>query len=1111
MVLPADKLLPLRPESMLSNMPARSRSTPSPTGLAEARRKGRRLAVLLALIVLLTHPLLFSTQAVALWTPALGFALVLVAWFGWSFATTLLTAGCLVILGRQLLSGTLPLGWVVVECAGLVLEPLAAWWAYHVLAQGARFLRGPRSATLFVFLVPGVVAFVAAAIRWLLARWLLGELLEVHLLLLSRLWLDRALSWILVAPPLLVLLTPLLMRLNWIAYERDSLEERETASLVTRSETWTLLDIGETVLLAIGTSLLCLFFSWLSSAREIAIWPLWGIQLLFVVWACLRQGLRGGLIVAAASGSLPLLARQFWPRAEDSLLAVAYLQAHLYAQATTALLIASAAAWARNHETAYRQIAAQVPVVIYSARWRNAERAPEITLVSAASEPIMGMPPEQLLGDYNRWLAVVHPEDREILLAAVGQLRRQEQAVVCEYRLNEELSRGWRPPNAPALKPRWLRDTLAPVRDADGNLLGWEGIVSEITEQRLIADDLRRTTGMFNALVGNLPTGVFFVSGPQGVPIVVNPRARQLLGQREDASVPLSQFVNHYRLFRPDGSVYPTEELPVYQALYHGRTTMRDDIVVHRPDGRRVPLVAWGAPVKLQTREREEAAVWVFEDLTALHQAEAARKDSEGRFRAVIETIAECLLVFDAQGRIQASNPAASLFFGHSAESLRGRLLSELDWQFVREDASVLPLEEHPVMVARRTGRPVRNVLLGGYPSGATVSPSEASLLRWLLCNAMPLGSAGMVLTFSDISSYIQAREAIRLSEERFRNLVETLPLMVLLTDRQMNIHYCNPAAVQLSGYQLCEIQEPQLWMNLIHPEDLPTVLELFRTVWEGRCGRTEVRFRAKSGEQKTALMLIQPRMHGEQTLLGAMVLLLDVTRERQLEQQLQHARRLEVVGRMASGVAHDFNNWLGVVLNLTDLARSHLPGDHPVLADLKKISEAGEQAAGLAEQLLALTRHRTTPTCPVDLNRVVRNTLELLRSTLPSSIVVESHFTSRPVYIEAAPAQIQQVLINLCLNARDAMPQGGVLRLCVQDSDNTVELVVQDNGHGMSDEVQARIFEPFYSTKQTGNGLGLAIVQQIVEGYGGSIHVESKLGAGTCFTMRWPRVEAPA
>src|SRR5262249_43645568 len=148
-------------------------------------------------------------------------------------------------------------------------------------------------------------------------------------------------------------------------------------------------------------------------------------------------------------------------------------------------------------------------------------------------------------------------------------------------------------------RERWVRDTLAPHLDADGQLIGWEGVLVDITQQRVLSDDLRRTTSMLHALVGNLPAGVFFVEGQRGHPILVNARARHLLGRREDLAAGLEHLAEVYRLFRPDGTPYPVEELPVFLALRKGLTAMRDDIVVHRPDGRRVPLVTWAAPVTL--------------------------------------------------------------------------------------------------------------------------------------------------------------------------------------------------------------------------------------------------------------------------------------------------------------------------------------------------------------------------------------------------------------------------------------------------------------------------------------------------------------------------------
>jgi signal transduction histidine kinase len=219
----------------------------------------------------------------------------------------------------------------------------------------------------------------------------------------------------------------------------------------------------------------------------------------------------------------------------------------------------------------------------------------------------------------------------------------------------------------------------------------------------------------------------------------------------------------------------------------------------------------------------------------------------------------------------------------------------------------------------------------------------------------------------------------------------------------------------------------------------------------------------------------------------------------------------------LAGGVAHDFNNLLSVVLTLADLARGHLPPEHPVYADLRRISEAGEQAAALASQLLALSRRRAVAGQEhIEVNRVVRRTLELLRATLPDTLQVKADLAETPLIIRADETQLQQVVMNLCLNARDAMPEGGVL--CVATAlegggaDNgvaRVRLSVEDSGVGMSEQVRARIFEPFFTTKES-TGLGLAVVQQIIESQGGRVEVASQPGQGARFDVWWPAGEPP-
>src|SRR5262249_9411754 len=155
------------------------------------------------------------------------------------------------------------------------------------------------------------------------------------------------------------------------------------------------------------------------------------------------------------------------------------------------------------------------------------------------------------------------------------------------------------PPFLNSSLDRWVRDTLSPTLGPDGHLDGWEGVVEDVTAQRALAHDLRRTTSMLHTLVANLPAGVFFLHGSRGHPILVNARARQLLGPREDLPAGISHLSQVYRLFRADGPPSPSEELPVSMALRQGVNCMRDDIVVHRADGRRLPIVSWAAPVDL--------------------------------------------------------------------------------------------------------------------------------------------------------------------------------------------------------------------------------------------------------------------------------------------------------------------------------------------------------------------------------------------------------------------------------------------------------------------------------------------------------------------------------
>jgi PAS domain S-box-containing protein len=609
--------------------------------------------------------------------------------------------------------------------------------------------------------------------------------------------------------------------------------------------------------------------------------------------------------------------------------------------------------------------------------------------------------------------------------------------------------------------------------------------------------------------------------------LVVNARARQLLGRCEDPSAGLEHLAKVYGLHRSDGALYPVEKLPVCLALRQGLATMCDDIVVHRPDGRRIPLVAWAAPIDLRGQGQTQAAVWVLEDLTVLRQAERARRESDARLRAVIETMAEGLVVQDTAGTIRESNPAAAAILEVSAEALQGHSLLDPPWRYFREDETPLPAEEHPAQVARRTGTPVRNVVLGiqrvqpGESPPSFTGGNAPSPIRWTLVNALPLptgpgeASGGVVTTFTDITAHRQAQETMRASEEKYRGLVETLPLMVIQFDREARATYINPATQAITGYAL-EDFAGNAWQSLVHPDDLPSLLGLFPQVVCGQTVRTQFRYRARDGREQEGYLVAQPRGQ-DGRVVGFNALIVDMTRERRLERELQCALRLELVGRLASGIAHDFNNLLTVILAMAELAQARLAGDHPARDELRRLTEAGQQAAGLASQLLAFSKQRRTVTRRVDVNRIAFRTLEMLRPTLPPHITMDQTLANEKLDVEADEVQLHQVVMNLCLNARDAMPHGGQLLVRTEavPSHNGcgagkgagwVRLSVRDEGLGMSDAIKARIFDPFFSTKEHGTGLGLAVVQQIVHGHGGAVQVWSQPDKGSCFEVWLPR-----
>jgi PAS domain S-box-containing protein len=379
-----------------------------------------------------------------------------------------------------------------------------------------------------------------------------------------------------------------------------------------------------------------------------------------------------------------------------------------------------------------------------------------------------------------------------------------------------------------------------------------------------------------------------------------------------------------------------------------------------------------------------------------------------------------------------------------------------------------------------------------------------------------------------DVTERRRAQEAAHSSEERFRAVVEQIADGVALLSADGVITYTSRAAAPILGHTPEEMTG-RVFLDLIHPDDRPRCGDLF-AVLLARPGppiTAEFRCRHKDGSWRLIEATGKNRL-GDPAVRAVVTTFRDVTERRGLEAQLRHAQKMEAVGQLAGGLAHDFNNLLTAMLGNLSLLLSGLAEGDPNREFAAGAERAAHRAANLTGQLLGFSRRTVLRPRPWCLNATVDEVLAILRRTLDPRIELEVRPAAELGTVEADPGQMTQVLLNLCLNARDAMPDGG--RLTIETADVTIEdargrqylgagpgrfvrLRVGDTGGGMPAEVRDRIFEPFFTTKGPGRGtgLGLAMVFGIVRQHSGWVECASEVGRGTRFDVYLPRVEALA
>ncbi len=405
-------------------------------------------------------------------------------------------------------------------------------------------------------------------------------------------------------------------------------------------------------------------------------------------------------------------------------------------------------------------------------------------------------------------------------------------------------------------------------------------------------------------------------------------------------------------------------------------------------------------------------------------------------------------------------------------------------------------------------------------------------ITRWVKVRTVPNYSAeghliSHVGTVEDITERKNAEDSLNLAEIKYRNIVESLPAIIYLTEPNPPYlpKYVSPNIVKL-GYTLDEwLNLPDIWRHIIHKEDRERVIRTVEAAMSQNLETDlEYRIMAKDG----TVFWVHDKGHfvfddkGEKT--GWQGVMLDISSTKELEKQLRLAQKLESVGMLTGGIAHDFNNMLTAINGYSQLTLRQLKKDDPLRPNIEEIKKAGQRSAELTRQLLAFSRQQILEPIVTDINEIIVDTTKLLQRLIGENIQLTTSLNPKIGHTIVDPGQFSQIIMNLAVNARDAMPQGGKLTIetanAFLDADYTrqhigilpgayVMVAVSDSGIGMNEQIKQHIFEPFFTTKELGRGtgLGLATVYGIVKQSGGNIEVYSEQSFGTTFKIYLPLV----
>jgi two-component system, cell cycle sensor histidine kinase and response regulator CckA len=759
------------------------------------------------------------------------------------------------------------------------------------------------------------------------------------------------------------------------------------------------------------------------------------------------------------------------------------------------------------------------------------------TYVSPAVTQSLGYTPEEVMSSSP--LDAVTPASRERILAAFREEMALEKAGQRDRQRThiEEVERYHKDGTT-----RWAEIKTTFLRDAQGTPVGILGISHDITDRKRMEEELRHSQDDLEKRVKDRTADL----------LAVNAQLRQEIREREKAEKALEENEARYRtLFENiDNGV------AIYRAIRDGEdfvfvdfnraaetiTGVSRDQVLGKTVCEVFPGVAdfgllgvikrtWqtGASARHPTARYHDSDIelWtenlvyklpsgevvaVFADETERKRAEHALRTSEEKYRVLVDKAPAGVLSVDLEGRILEVNPKLLELMGSpSAEATKS-----------------INMLTFPLLVSSGVSEVFARCLATGQPQEAekpyTTKWGKTLYLRMLLNPVFDQQGRiqGCQAVMEDVTRRKEAEEA----NLRLATAVEQAAETITITDAAGTIVYVNPAFERTTGYSRQEAvgSNPRILKSGEH--DRAFYQNMWQTITSGNVWHGRLVNKKKDGTLCHEEATISPIKDDTGNIVSFVAVKRDVTQEVSLQKQLFQAQKMEAIGTLAGGIAHDFNNLLQVTLGYSELLLQERTDGEPDYEDLRKIFRAAKNGAELVQRLLTFSRRVDPQPLPMDLNQLILQVDALLRRTIPKMIQIQLDLAEDLLRVNADPTQMEQVIMNLAVNARDAMPEGGTLTIatrnlpaddeyclmtCAAKSVQCVAMVVSDTGHGMDRETVEHMFEPFFTTKELGRGtgLGLAMVYGIVQQHSGHVRCDSEVGKGTAFHVVLPAIPA--